>query len=680
MRNRLAINRTALTALQHAALIGLFASFAFGQRLPIRLFTSTDGLSSSIIHHIARDSKGFLWFCARGGLSRYDGEQFTSYRLTEDPSSAPVVNYFLETRDGTFWIATDSGLFRIHPDAPVETKPLDHATSGEHYLNAIKVSDIGFWSLYEDRDGRLWGGMTALYLIENRDLEKVTPVRVDFASSAAESTNAEIRSFAEAPDGSVWIGFRGGVARRLPDGRYVLYRVPRISKLQHTLALRIDAAGRVWISNSTGVFVFKPAPIESLTTTVVDLPLHTVTLGKIGIVELPDDPTTMLKLTIEGGHGEQLATTIVHDLYVDSDERVWVPSRHGLFLFSGNSYERLLDPAGKLEVSTSIEEDLAGRIWFGSPIGAFRYSSDGLITYDELTGVPDPEVHSIQQTASGDLVVIHGNWQITRITREGVFSTQLEMPEASRHLWTARPIFLDRDENLWALSLEGLFKARKNSLPERVEASEFGRSDRSFYRAFPAADGKIWFATRGEEGSALYLHDPVKNSWQEMSGLPGYPAGGAVSAVARSADGVYWFGIYRRPNLYKLVGDQFVEIPLPVQTAGSSAFGLRFDPSGRLWVATSGGGIVRLDHPAESDPGYKVYTEAVGLSSNNVRCLTLGPDGAVYAGTIRGVSRRCSLCGNYPRRQSDRSDHGCDSPDHDCRRTRSGFRSRRFYS
>ncbi len=45
------------------------------ERLPIRIYTSADGLGSSFVSYLMRDSHGFLWFCTRDGLSRFDGSR-----------------------------------------------------------------------------------------------------------------------------------------------------------------------------------------------------------------------------------------------------------------------------------------------------------------------------------------------------------------------------------------------------------------------------------------------------------------------------------------------------------------------------------------------------------------------------------------------------------------------------
>ena len=78
----------------------LLTSTGGAKQLPVRLFTSADGLGSSFVNYLARDSRGFIWFCTRDGLSRFDGLQFVTYQIGEQ-NAQPGIESIFEASDGT---------------------------------------------------------------------------------------------------------------------------------------------------------------------------------------------------------------------------------------------------------------------------------------------------------------------------------------------------------------------------------------------------------------------------------------------------------------------------------------------------------------------------------------------------------------------------------------------------
>ncbi|HKG59454.1 MAG TPA: two-component regulator propeller domain-containing protein, partial [Pyrinomonadaceae bacterium] len=68
-------------SLAAAALVCIFAAATCAKTLPVRVFTAADGLGSSFINDLMRDSRGFLWFATRDGLSRFDGIRFVTYQV-----------------------------------------------------------------------------------------------------------------------------------------------------------------------------------------------------------------------------------------------------------------------------------------------------------------------------------------------------------------------------------------------------------------------------------------------------------------------------------------------------------------------------------------------------------------------------------------------------------------------
>src|SRR2546427_8756227 len=84
------------------------------ERLPIKNYTTADGLAHNNVNKIVRDSRGFLWFCTEEGLSRFDGYSFTNFGM-EQGLPHPSVNDLLETRGGDYWVATGGGLVSFNP-------------------------------------------------------------------------------------------------------------------------------------------------------------------------------------------------------------------------------------------------------------------------------------------------------------------------------------------------------------------------------------------------------------------------------------------------------------------------------------------------------------------------------------------------------------------------------------
>lgn len=49
--------------------------------LPVKTYTTADGMLRDAAYFIVQDSRGFLWFCTSDGLSRFDGYGFTMVKV-----------------------------------------------------------------------------------------------------------------------------------------------------------------------------------------------------------------------------------------------------------------------------------------------------------------------------------------------------------------------------------------------------------------------------------------------------------------------------------------------------------------------------------------------------------------------------------------------------------------------
>src|SRR5688572_11640240 len=97
-----------LIAIPLAILLSVVAPVVRAERLPIITYGPADGLAGTVVQHVTRDSRGFMWLSTRDGLSRFDGERFVTYGV-EHGLPNPTINFLLETRGGDYWVATNGG-------------------------------------------------------------------------------------------------------------------------------------------------------------------------------------------------------------------------------------------------------------------------------------------------------------------------------------------------------------------------------------------------------------------------------------------------------------------------------------------------------------------------------------------------------------------------------------------
>ncbi len=638
----------------------LLPRLALSERLPLRAYTSADNLATSVIHGAMRDSEGFLWFAGRGGLSRFDGYEFISYRFS-DEESAPLVHRVLETRDGRyFWILSDNGLYRVERRAEELARPRDASSAARRAvrrLPALKVSNNAFWAIHETPSGELLVGTNnAFFAVEDKEAERVSFRELTFSRTAKAEKRGDVRDFADAPDGSLWLASTTGMIRRMPDGRFLTYEIPRIADLgEEVYTIRVDQAGRVWATFRSGVFVLAPEPAEAIgdlpDLTSRQLPFAEFKPGAGGEMPLPDEPGELLKLDFNerAERAGQAINASVWDLYQSADGRLWIPTLNGLYIVDGGKYRRLRDATSLPGITSRIIEDGAGNLWFGTFGGLIKYTRGGLTTYNQMSGLPDANVHLIGETPDGKLFVSHGTWRVSLLGPEGFTTHQLNLPENARISWTSFPVVPDRGGALWSLQTGALFRfphrgdfaAQAAQTPEDVFKGQENLKNKVFYRAFVDRRGDFWLSVNSTEASqkTLMKYSPATGAWIDLANAEGFPKGRTFASFAEDAQGHLWFGFSGSSGVAKYSDGRFRLFTTADGLPSGSTFGLHVDRRGRLWITSNEKGLTRVDDTAAERPEFVRITENEGLASDNLRCLTEDLEGNIYAGTVRGVTK-----------------------------------------
>ena len=206
----------------------LSASIAQSEQLPIKHYTTADGLAQNAVNRIVRDARGFLWFCTDEGLSRFDGYAFTNY-TTAQGLSHPVVRDVLETRSGVYWVGTGTGVCRFNPRGgppsgakPEQQRAADDPMFVPHHPNDHSATG-SVNVLLEDRAGAVWcGAGQGLYRLEP-NAGRWTLHTVEIGLPQEGENDMRVRALLEDRQGALWISAGSGLYRRWPDGRTERY-------------------------------------------------------------------------------------------------------------------------------------------------------------------------------------------------------------------------------------------------------------------------------------------------------------------------------------------------------------------------------------------------------------------------------------------------------------------------
>jgi len=198
-------------------------------------FIAVKELAPNPIRSISEDRSGNLWFATYGGgLSRYDGQRFTTF-TTADGLSSDFLWCLLEDRNGNLWIGTDDGVNRY---------------DGRAFVNITTADGSGFPSVstvLQDRLGNLWfGAHGGEPLLTRYDGE-----RFQTFSSSDGFRLSKVLASGQDGDGNLWFGGSGGVCRYDERDFACLTSADGLAD-DSVKSILLDSAGTLWFGTYGG--------------------------------------------------------------------------------------------------------------------------------------------------------------------------------------------------------------------------------------------------------------------------------------------------------------------------------------------------------------------------------------------------------------------------------------------
>jgi ligand-binding sensor domain-containing protein len=611
------------------------------EQLPIRTYTTADGLAYDVVRRIVRDSRGFLWFCTAAGLSRLDGHRFTTYG-TEHGLPVPSVNDLLETRDGVYWLATNGGgVCRFNP------KNSASATEGPRGLFTIyPVGDEPAANrvnvLYEDRAGELWAGTDAGLFRLNDASNKFVPASLGIPSHSDRLT--QVWAFVEDREGSLWIGTKFGLIRRLPDGLTVHYGVRPSRERDVVLAVITDREGRLWLGHeSAGLIVFIPQPASMA---AESFPWRRLAgagaKAQNESIQLPKYPGEAVQFTTADG----LSQNYVLALHQTPDGHIWVGTFRGLTEFDLKRFRKHTTAQGlSSDLIQSLAEDSAGSLWIGTEGGgAMKLGSREFVTFSTKDGLGQNVVRSVFENQHGELCVLTHDGYINLFNGRRFTAISLNLPSIVLKN-NVYDIVEDRAGEWWVATKHGLCRFPRvraveelsRARPKAFYTTADGLADNDVRILFEDSRGDIWMNSFALGKEVLTRWERVTETFHRYSDADGLPPFRSAATFCEDGRGNLWIG-FRDGPLARFAQGHFTVFTVS-DGVGEGAIGdLHLDRAGRLWAATSGG-VTRVDDPTSEHPSFVTYTTAHGLLSNYTSSVVEDLNGNKYVASARGIDR-----------------------------------------
>jgi ligand-binding sensor domain-containing protein/two-component sensor histidine kinase len=635
----------------------LFPSAIQAERLPIKTYTVADGLANNVVNKIVRDSRGFLWFCTNEGLSRYDGYRFTNYGTQQGLPHA-LVNNLLETREGEYWLASEGGLIRFDPRGTPSSQVIyaNQATNSgtpmftvvvpedeDHRARAITV-------VYESRDGTIWcGTRKGLHRLDQSNGRlKLQPVDIGIPNEYPEQRF--ITDILEDSHGSFWIAAASGLYRRWPDGSAARYTKRDGLTNEYLQALFEDHEGRLWAGTRVGGFFRFVADVTHR------------------------PPVIAAHFSQEEG----LPTSWIAQLFESSDRRFWLATARGLIEFipdgnaAGGRFHVYTTRNGlSYHAITALNEDAAGNLWLGNNLGAMKLDRGGFVTYDAADGIVamnaifEDREHamcfrgyilgdshkSIFEGAKVDVISPDLGQFVLRLGRFDGHAFNWFLPDAWKEIdkgWVGEGITLQARNGEWWIGAglglyrfpaEARFDGIKAAHPIAVYTTKDGLPGLQVFRLFEDSRGDIWISTTSALANGLARWERASETIRDLANNPSVAPfkGELARSFCEDQSGEVWIG--SNTGLARFHHDKFTFFGANDGLPPGAIQYIYQDHAGRLWLASSRSGLIRVDRPTADKPMFVSYSTTQGLSSDNAEVITEDLLGHLYVGTGRGLDR-----------------------------------------
>ena len=618
-----------------------------------------DGLTSSQINCIMKDSRGYVWFGTPAGLYRYDGYVFRNFQSdSQDGSSLPnsYINSVQETLDGNLLVETASGYCVYHPQTESFERDMKQvfARMGIETIPSI---------VYVDRHKNLWGAIPNKGVV-CYNMQQQLLYEFGYTDDAHGVPQGTICSIGECKDGALIIYDDGRIACcDVMHQQQTVWVNNEIAnrKLRKTKTLRAfaDQMDNIWLYGQGTLFKYnKSANLWDtsigeqlgLTSVGVDRNINGMAADRSGNIWIASDQLGLLRYDTNTNGIEMTQPHNINDrqlikevisiqsVYVDDTDLLWVGTEKSGIAYSGKYIYRFgSELIGDI---TAIAQSDSGKVWYGT-------SDKGVIGYNGT--LASLKVSVMAFTDDGSLWVGSKRNGLTRI-KNGVSTIYSLAKDSMRTTLIddhVNDLCVDKIGNLWIATNGGLqvYNPRMNTFSaytkengklntNNVTCLSYNTDTKSNNLFIGTSEGLVILNLSNTEKTVL-----TGNTNNVMPFTNNY-----ITQVLQDSRGLIWIGTREGLNILNLDNDHLDYITEKQGLCNNNICGIAEDKNHNMWITTSSGVtrvVIQRNHEEGSNNyGLYNYTTADGLQSNefNPGAIITRKDGNVLLGGLFGVN------------------------------------------
>lgn len=617
-----------------------------------------DGLTSSQVNCIQKDSRGYIWIGTPAGLYRFDGYTFRNFQSdSQDGSSLSdsYINSIQETLDGNLLIETSSGYCVYHPQTETFERDM------KQYFARMGIETIPS-VVFIDRHKNLWGAIPNKGVVAYNQQQQLL-FEFGYTNDAMGVPQGVVCSIGECKDGAVIV---------YDDGRMVCCDVMHqqhtvwattdspMAKRRKNKSLKAfaDQLDNIWLYGQ-GTLMMYNRNAETWNTSTgerlgmtgigVDRNINGMAGDKSGNIWIASDQLGLLKMNVNTHETEPVLPRNINEnpqhvghvsiqsVYVDDTDLLWVGTEKSGVAYCGDYIYRF--GARHLGDISAMTQDANGTIWYGT-------SDKGIIDYNGP--LASLKVSAMAYTPDGSLWVGSKRNGLTRIKGGNTIIYSLAKDSTATLIDDhVNALCSDKIGNLWIATNGGLqvYNPKMNTFSTytRENGKLNTNSITSLFYNKEAKNNNLYIGT-AEGLVILNLSSTEKTVLTgNVSNIKSF-TNNYITHILQDSRGLIWIGTREGLNILNLENDELDYLTEKQGLCNNNICGIAEDNNHNIWVTTSSGVsriVVQRNHEDGSNNyGLYNYTTADGLQSNefNPGSILTKNDGDVLLGGLYGVN------------------------------------------